>query len=142
MQQNFLYEFWSPDGDYQRLVLAANEANMYDRINKFQNDQSYKLFIATSQKCGTGVTLNAAKYMIVLDCPYTYSEFSQTADRIYRITNTHPAIINVLMCKDTIDEHIWSIINRKKDLSEYMVDGKENALSQSLRQDMINIINN
>ena len=129
---------------YNPLVATGdvNEANMYDRINKFQNDQSYKLFIATSQKCGTGVTLNAAKYMIVLDCPYTYSEFSQTADRIYRITNTHPAIINVLMCKDTIDEHIWSIINKKKDLSEYMVDGKENALSQSLQQDMINIINN
>lgn len=129
---------------YNPLIATGdvNEANMYDRINKFQNDQSYKLFIATSQKCGTGVTLNAAKYMIVLDCPYTYSEFSQTADRVYRITNTHPAIINVLMCKDTIDEHIWSIINRKKDLSEYMVDGKENALSQSLQQDMINIINN
>ena len=47
MQQNFLYEFWSPDGDYQMLVLAANEANMYDIETNVMMEMPYHCYERT-----------------------------------------------------------------------------------------------
>lgn len=38
-------------------------------IDKFQTDPESKIFIASCQKCGTGITLTAACYAIFLDTP-------------------------------------------------------------------------
>lgn len=95
-------------------------------IDEFQNNPESKLFIGTWAKCSTGITLNAASYMICLDTPYTDAMFQQGCDRIYRVTNTRPAFIKVLLCADTIDERVWQIVETKKDLGDYLVDGKEN----------------
>jgi non-specific serine/threonine protein kinase len=81
--------------------------------------------MGTWGKVGTGWTLNAASYLICLDTPYTSAMFDQGTDRIWRINNIRPAFITVLMCKDTIDERVQQIIETKKELEEYLVDGIE-----------------
>ena len=120
-------------GDLPDAVVSGN-------IEKFQTDPDAKILICTHSKCGTGVTMNAASYCIMLDTPWTYASFSQSADRIWRITNTRPAFITVLACKDTIDERVLQILENKKDLADYVVDGVENSLSSSLRDEMLSII--
>ena len=92
-------------------------------IDEFQNNPDAKLFIGTWAKCSTGITLNAASYMICLDTPYTDAMFQQGCDRIYRVTNTRPVFIKVLLCKDTVDERVWRIVETKRDLGGYLVDG-------------------
>jgi len=42
---------------------------MSKNIDLFQNDSKYKVFIGTHSKAGTGITLNAARYLIMLDLP-------------------------------------------------------------------------
>lgn len=104
-------------------------------VDRFQNDPNSKIFLGTHSKVGTGLTLNAAMYMICVDTPFTYSSFAQSCDRIYRINNTRPAYITVLACKDTIDERVNEIIEQKKDLSDYLVDGDETtAVANSMRE--------
>lgn len=79
--------------------------------------------------------------MICLDTPYTDAMFQQGCDRIYRVTNTRPAFIKVLLCKDTIDERVWKIIETKRDLADYLVDGKETQqMQESLAHEMRSII--
>jgi SNF2 family DNA or RNA helicase len=51
--------------------------------------------------------------------------FDQGTDRVWRVNNERPAFITVLECKDTIDERVQEIIDRKKELGEYLVDGVE-----------------
>lgn len=109
-------------------------------VDKFQNDPNCKVFIGTHSKCGTGWTLNAASYLICLDTPFTHAAFSQSVDRIYRISNTRPAIAIVLACADSIDERVRDIIEMKAAISDYLVDGKENAISASLTDELRNII--
>ena len=93
-------------------------------INTFQNDPNSKVFIGTIAKCSTGITLNAASYMIMLDEDWSYANNAQCQDRIWRVTNTRPAFITVLTAKDTIDEHVHQVSQDKKDLSDYMIDNK------------------
>ena len=71
---------------------------------------------------GTGVTLNAASYMIFIDTPFTQSGFSQACDRIYRIGTEKPVFIYNLICENTIDERVSQIIETKKAMSEYIID--------------------
>lgn len=107
-------------GDYSDAWVAQN-------VEKFQEDPEERVFIGTWGKAGTGWTLNASAYLVCLDTPYTAAMFDQGTDRIWRVNNTRPAFITVLIGKDTIDERVQQIIETKKHLSDYIVDGKEDS---------------
>ena len=111
-----------------------------ENVHKFQNDPDSKLLICTHSKCGTGLTMNSASYMICIDTPWTDAQFSQSTDRIWRVTNTRPAFVTVLACAGTIDERVWEIVNIKKDLSDFVVDGVENSLSSTFTDELAQII--
>ena len=91
----------------------------------FQNDNSCKVMVATWQKMGTGHTLTAASYVIFISTPFTHADFEQAADRIYRIGQNKHCFIITLITKDTYDERVQEIIDRKEDLSGYLVDKHE-----------------
>ena len=101
------------------------DAVVADNVSRFQDDPREQVFIGTWGKVGTGWTLNAASYLICIDTPYTAAMFDQGTDRIWRVNNDRPAFITVLICGDTIDERVQEIIERKKELGEYLVDGVE-----------------
>jgi SNF2 family DNA or RNA helicase len=105
-------------GDTPDAVVGSN-------VERFQEDPKEQVFAGTWGKVGTGWTLNSAAYLICLDTPYTAAMFDQGTDRIYRVNNTRPAFITVLQCQDTIDERVWQIIEAKKELGDYLVDGVE-----------------
>ena len=123
--------FKEPVYQLQKLLHAYNPligtGDMKDEdvsinIDKFQKDDKYKVFIGTISKCGTGVTLTAASYMIMIDTPFTASSTEQAEDRIYRIGTTKPVFIYHLICEDTIDERVAKIIATKGAMSDYLVD--------------------
>ncbi len=98
-----------------------------DDINKnkeiFENDPTKKILLATWQKMGTGHTLTAANYMIFIDTPWTDADFQQSSDRIYRIGQKKNVFIITLITKDTYDERVQQILDRKQILSGFLVDG-------------------
>lgn len=117
-------------GDIPDNIVAQNVAD-------FQNNPNIQVFLGTAAKCGTGITLNAASYMICIDTPYTYAEVEQIEDRINRITNTKPATIYQLICKDTIDEAVAEIVDTKEVLSDYIVDDKISDMGIKILQNYI-----
>ncbi len=112
--------------DYKPLIGTGdtNEKDVEDNIKMFQEDNEHYVFIGTTQKMGTGFTLDRASYMILIDFPYTYALYQQVVDRIHRITTKKPVFIYNLICENTIDEAVLSIINKKKALSDYIIDNK------------------
>jgi SNF2 family DNA or RNA helicase len=59
--------------EYKPLIATGDidDTIVSDNIDKFQNDESYKIFLGTTQKVGTGQTLTAASYMIHIDTHWT-----------------------------------------------------------------------
>ena len=129
------FRFSINTGDVPDAVVASN-------VSRFQDDPNEQVFAGTWGKVGTGWTLNAASYLICLDTPYTAAMFDQGTDRIWRVNNTRPAFITVLMCQDTIDERVQQIIETKKELGEFLVDGIEfsNATNSKLEDALREII--
>lgn len=104
-------------GDIKDDIVSKN-------VDLFQNDDTHKVFIATSDKCGTGITLNRATYMIMIDEPWTFALYTQVTDRIHRVNNTKPVFIYNLICNDTVDELVSKIVSRKEAFSDFIVDDK------------------
>lgn len=102
-------------GDDSDLTIANN-------IKQFQENINTKVMLATWQKMGTGITLTAASYAIFLDIPWTNAIYEQAQDRIYRIGSKNPVFIYNLVCKNTIDERVLSIVEDKQAISEYIID--------------------
>ena len=109
----------------------------FDNMIRFQEDPNEQVFLATGQKCGTGFTLNSSMYLIFIDTPYTFSLFEQCYQRVHRINNTRPAFIKVLTCSETIDERVWQIVETKRELGEYLVDGVGDGTADERFTDML-----
>ncbi len=101
-----------------------NDLDVSNNIDKFQNDEKYKVFVGTISKMGTGFTMTRASYMIFIDLPWTQALAEQAQDRIYRIGSKKPVFIYNLICSNTIDEITLEAINTKKALSDYVIDDK------------------
>lgn len=102
-------------GDIKDDVVSKN-------IDLFQEDDVHKVIICTQSKMGTGITLNRARYMICIDCPWTEAKYTQVTDRIHRMNNTEPVFIYNLICENTIDVVVSKILSRKKAISDYIID--------------------
>ena len=112
----------------------------FQNMLRFQEDQNEQIFLGTFGKCGTGFTLNSSMYLICVDTPYTYSLFEQGFQRVYRVNNTRPAFIKVLVCSETIDERVQQIVETKKELGEYLVDGVGDGTTDSRLADELRAI--
>lgn len=106
-------------GDYSDKEISNN-------IEKFQNDDSYQVLLATTQKMGTGVTLTAASYMIFIDCPWTAADCQQCEDRIHRIGSKNSVLIYYLWNTDTFDMQVKQIVQDKSLVEDYIIDNQIN----------------
>lgn len=119
----------------------TDDATVMSNVTRFQEDPNEQVFLGSCSKMGVGYTLNSSMYLIFIDTPYTFALFEQCYQRVHRISNTRPAYIKVLVCKETIDERVQEIVATKRDLGEYLVDGKENsALSTGMQDELRKII--
>ena len=112
----------------------------FDNMTRFQEDPNEQVFLGTAQKAGTGFTLNSSMYLIFIDTPYTFALFEQCYQRIFRVNNTRPAYVKVLVCEETIDERVQQIVETKKELGEYLVDGVGDGTADSKLTDELRAI--
>jgi SNF2 family DNA or RNA helicase len=126
-----------------RFSLNTGDTSDFDvanNVTRFQEDPKEQVFLGTFGRAGVGLTLNSSMYLVCVDTPYTYALFEQAAQRIHRVNNERPAYVKVLVCSDTIDERVQEIIETKRELGEYLVDGVEfsgqinNSLNDCLRE--------
>ena len=103
----------------------------------FQEDNKYMVWLGTHKKSGTGITLNKASYMILIDCPWTAGNTKQVEDRIHRIGSNSPVFIYRLICNDSIDEVVEKAIERKEALSDFVIDDKIDDKTMNLLRDYI-----
>lgn len=118
---------------YNPLIITGDEkVNIEEIKSKFQNDPDKKLLIFTWQKMGVGHTLNAASYMICIDTAWTDGTQTQTEDRIHRVGTKKPVFIYRLWSKNTFDERVKEILEDKKAISDFMIDGviSENGINR------------
>lgn len=109
---------------YKPLVCTGDtkEEEVWKGVDKFQTDNEHYLMLATIQKMGTGITLNKASYVIFIDSAWTRADNEQAEDRIHRIGAKKPCFYYYLWTKDTYDENVRALVDKKDALSTYIND--------------------
>lgn len=93
-------------------------------VERFQTDDKCKVIIGTIGAMGTGLTLTAAQNVIFLDSPWNMALKAQAEDRAHRIGTKGTVSVITLCCRDTIDERIEELVEKKGRISDALVDGK------------------
>lgn len=103
---------------------SMNEADREKHKRVFQNNPEYKIMLGTIGAMGVSLTLTAATNVIFYDDCWTPADKTQCEDRANRIGSTEPLKVYTLLSKDTVDEHVYQILEDKRAISNYIVDGK------------------
>lgn len=104
-------------GETEETVRQAN-------VERFQNDPHCKFIVGTIGAMGTGLTLTAGTVVTFLDEPWTMANKQQAIDRCHRIGTKSNITIYTIMCKNTIDERIHEIVEKKGMIADAIIDGK------------------
>ena len=114
--------------NYNPVVISGkhSEQDNLDAQDKFKNDDKCKVVCGTIGKMGTGLTFTEANYVIFLDEPWNQGLKDQAVDRTHRIGQTKKVTAITLLCKDTIDERINTLVEQKGIVVDMLIDGKVN----------------
>lgn len=106
-----------------------NDDILSQNIDAFQTEEKHKCFIGTWQRCGTGITLTAATYVIFIDTAWNFALFEQHYSRAYRTGTDKNVTVYVLITQGTVDELVRYIVNKKNVISSYMIDNNEDTIN-------------
>lgn len=95
-----------------------------NNVEAFQNNRDVKFVIGTVGAMGTGLTLTAGSLIIFLDEPWNKALKDQAEDRGHRIGQKNQLTVLTYLCKDTIDERVNELVEKKGKMSDIIVDGK------------------
>jgi len=101
-------------------------------VDTFQTTNEIQIMLGTSGAMGTGITLSEATVEIFMDEPWNMALKEQCVDRAHRIGQKSNLTIYTIMCKDTIDERIHEIVEKKGAMADALVDGKVVGDSKAL----------
>ncbi len=109
-------------------------------INTFQEDESYKIFVATLKTGGTGLNLTAARNVIHYDLWWNPAVENQATDRVHRIGQDKDVMVYRLITKGTLEEAIDAISKRKVDLAEKSISNDETFLTEMTNEELKEIL--
>jgi len=89
-----------------------------ENVRKFQEDESIKLCLGTIQAMGEGITLTAASNALIADRWWNAPTNLQAEDRLHRIGQKNAVQIILPVVKDSIDQLLDEILDRKHEASQ------------------------
>ena len=90
-------------------------------MERFQGDESVKVFIGNIQSASVGLTLTAATVVVFNNFSFVPADCWQCEDRVYRIGQTKPCTIYYQSFNDTYYDKMLEIIHSKKDVIDRLI---------------------
>jgi SNF2 family DNA or RNA helicase len=100
---------------------GCNLRQREEMVNRFQHSRADKIFALSLKVAGTGLNLTAASHVIHYDLWWNPAVENQATDRAYRIGQKKNVMVHRMICKNTFEEHIDEMIQKKKHLAEMTV---------------------
>jgi superfamily II DNA or RNA helicase len=110
--------------DQEKIGYASVRGATRDRkeqLERFKEDPECEVFLASLQAVGVGVDLVSASVVIHYDRWWNPAKENQATDRVHRMGQNRGVQVFKMVTKGTIEEHIHSLIERKKSLMEGII---------------------
>ena len=117
---------------------SVSSKKRMELVNSFNQDNT-NVFLIMLKAGGTGLNLTGADVVIHLDLWWNPQAENQATDRAHRIGQKNIVQVIRLICKDTIEERILELQQKKKLLSDALIEGElrdQNVFSSMNEEDI------
>jgi len=100
-------------------------------VDRFQEDDTVRVFLANIIAGGIGLNLTAASQVVFNDLDWVPANHWQAEDRAYRIGQTRTVNVTYLVGSGTVDDFVQAVLDTKGALVSAVVEGKALAADLS-----------
>lgn len=115
--------------------------NRGEIVAEFQQNIELKVFLISIKAGGVGLNLTQADYVFILDPWWNPAVEQQAIDRTHRIGQDKKVFIYKFIAKDTVEEKILALQNRKKSLANSLITTEESFFKSLSKEDIREILN-
>ncbi len=123
---------------YHKLIGSTPKEERQRLVESFQNDDT-PVFLISLKAGGTGLNLTVAEAVIHIDPWWNISAQNQATDRAHRIGQNANVQVYRMLMKDSIEEKITKIQNRKQALAESFVEGNDGSLAHMSKGEIMDL---
>ena len=100
-------------------------------VDRFQEDETVRVFLANIVAGGIGLNLTAASQVVFNDLDWVPANHWQAEDRAYRIGQTRTVNVTYVIGTGTIDDFVQTVLETKSALVNAVVEGEAMAADLS-----------
>lgn len=119
--------------------LDGSTRNRGEVVDRFQNDPAIPVFLISLKAGGVGLNLTAADTVIHFDPWWNPAVEAQATDRAHRIGQKSVVTSIKLIARDTVEERVLRMQEKKRDLLDGMVDA-ESALEKFSMEELAEMV--
>ena len=105
-------------------------------VQQFQEEDVSRVFLISLKAGGVGLTLTAADYVYLVDPWWNPAAEQQAIDRSHRIGQERKVFAYRMICKDTVEEKILQLQQKKKNLAEDLVTDESGFVKKLTAEDV------
>ena len=105
-------------------------------IQRFQNDDSCRVFLISLKAGGVGLNLTAADYVYIVDPWWNPAVEQQAIDRTHRIGQTKNIFAYRMICTDTVEDKILKLQEKKRNLAKDLITDDEGFVKTLTKEDV------
>ncbi len=106
------------------------------RVDRFQKDDQCPVFLISLKAGGHGLNLTAADYVFILDPWWNPAVEAQAVDRTHRIGQTRPVFAYRFVAKQTVEDKVLQLQEKKRDLAEAVITANESLIRRMTADDL------
>jgi len=122
------------------VYLDGATQNRGDVVKQFQEDEKTRVFLISIKAGGVGLNLTEADYVFILDPWWNPAVEQQAIDRTHRIGQTKNVFIYKFITKDSVEEKILALQQRKLSLSRALITTEESFIKSLTAEDIKEIL--
>lgn len=104
-------------------------------LKRFEADPTCKVLVCTQAAAGLGLNLTAANYVFHFDHWWNPARTAQAEDRVHRIGQKKVVFVYHFWVKNTVEEKIYKILQRKRAQFEEIIGPMSNAEGTGLSEE-------
>ncbi len=120
--------------------LDGSTTDRQAEVERFQNDPSVQVFLISLKAGGVGLNLTAAEYVFILDPWWNPAVERQAVDRSHRIGQTQTVFSYKFITKDTIEEKIILLQQKKSQLSDDVISVEKDLFKKLDMGDLVDLL--
>jgi non-specific serine/threonine protein kinase len=107
-----------------------------ESVKQFQESEDTRVFLISLKAGGVGLTLTAADYVYLVDPWWNPAAEQQAIDRSHRIGQEKKVFAYRMICKDSVEEKILQLQERKRALAADLVSDEGGFVKQLTSDDV------